>query len=101
MRELYNLLVVHPEMDNNERQAISHELLNAIAAGDYPIEDNGLYLRVTDTDDADKMDIGLWYHHKDEDGNISVKNVTNDKGEILEVLHSKYIEKHNIDSKKL
>ena len=101
MRELYRLLLSNEEMDNEEKIDINHTLLSAIVAGDYPIEENGLYLRVTNTEDADKMDVELWYDRKDEDGNISVKNISNDKGQILDVLHKKYLEKKESKGKNL
>lgn len=93
MQEMYNLLITNDYMDNEEKIDISHTLLNAITAEIYPIEENGLYLRVTDTDDYEKIDVSLWNDHRDEDGNRSVKEVSHDKSEILQVLHRKYLEK--------
>lgn len=93
MKEMFSLLVTNDYMDNEEKIDICHTLLSAITCELYPIEENGLYLRVTDTEDVDKEDITLWSNHLDEDGNRSVKIVATDKGEILQVLHRKYLEK--------
>ena len=101
MRELYRLLISNDYMDNEEKIDINHTILNAVVSELYPIEENGLYLRVTDTEDVEKMDISLWSNHLDEDGNRSVKMVTQDKGEILQVLHNKYLEKQQTNERKL
>ena len=93
MKEMFSLLVTNDYMDNEEKIDICHTLLSAITCELYPIEENGLYLRVTDTEDVDKEDITLWSNHLDEDGNRSVKEVATDKSEILQVLHRKYLEK--------
>ena len=93
MREMFNLLLTNKYMEDEEKLAIKDILLNAISAEIYPLEENGLYLRVTDTDDYEKEDVTLWSDHKDEDGNRSVKMVTEKKDEILQVLHRKYLEK--------
>ena len=101
MRELYRLLTSNDYMDSEEITSINHILINAIHCDILPIEENGRYLRVTDADDADKIDVALWYRHKDEDGNISVKEITKDKEEILKVLHEVYLEKKEEKGRKL
>ena len=93
MREMFNILMTNKFIEDEEKLAIKDILLNAISAEIYPLEENGLYLRVTDTDDYEKEDVTLWSDHKDEDGNRSVKIVTEKKDEILQVLHRKYLEK--------
>jgi hypothetical protein len=99
MRELFKLLISSTELSNEEKVDIMRTLTSAIVSEIYPIEENGLYLRVTDTEDLDKMDIALWYNHKDEDGNRSVRDITHDKGEILATLHKKYLEKQDNNEK--
>ena len=101
MRELFKLLVSREDLSNDEKVSIMRTLMSAIISELYPIEENGLYLRVTDTEDFDKIDVALWYDHKDEDGNISVRPITTDKGEILEALHQKYLEQEKSDNKRI
>ena len=99
MKEMFSLLVTNDYMDNEEKINISHLLLSAITCELYPIEENGLYLRVTDTEDIEKEDVTLWSNHLDEDGNRSVRDITHDKGEILATLHKKYLEKQDNNEK--
>ncbi len=103
MKELYRLLVSSKDFTTDEVMSISNTLQNAIVTSPdmYPIEENGLCLRVIDTEDPNKIDVALWSNHLDEDGNRSVKMVSNDKQEILDALHTKYLERQESSQKKL
>jgi len=89
MRELYRLLVAKKDWDPKEISAVSNTILNAVHSDILYIDDSH-FLRATDVEDVDKVNIELWEDIKDEDGNISVRKVDCTKEEMLEVLHSKY-----------
>jgi len=90
MKEMYRLLLSNPNMSNEEKVAISHKLLNAIVAEELFI-DAGYYLRVTDTEDADLMDVQLWSRSVDSDGVMTKANTGCNKEQILEALHKVYL----------
>ena len=89
MKELFALLIKCDYMDREEKGKITNLLLNAIVADTQPIND-GLYIKVYNTEDAEKMDIELWYKNVDEDGNIEHGNTGYNKEQILRSLYDNY-----------
>ena len=87
MRELINILLNDENVPNEGKMAIAHTLIDAVSVGEYPLGEDGLYLRATDTEDANLCDVELWYNRKDEDGNISVGNTGLSKEEIITKLY--------------
>ena len=90
MREMYRLLITNEYMDNEEKVAISNKLMNLMAADVLPVMD-GYYLKVHDTEDADKADLELWARNVDENGVTDHANTHFTKEEILMVMHKAYI----------
>ena len=90
MREMYRLLITNDYMDNEEKVAISNKLMNLMAADVLPVMD-GYYLKVYDTEDADKANLELWVRNVDENGVTDHENTHFTKEEILMVMHKAYI----------
>ena len=90
VKEVLDSVITSEYYTNEEKIGITHKLLDAIAAEDLPIYDD-MFVRVSNTDDPEKMSIDLFYHKKDEDGNISFKNLNADKDQIIGVLYKDYV----------
>ena len=90
MREMYRLLITNDYMDNEEKVAISNKLMNLMAADVLPVMD-GYYLKVHDTEDADKADVELWARNVDEYETTDHANTGFSKEEILMVMHKAYL----------
>jgi len=99
VKDIFDLLITDDRFDNDAKMGITHVILNAITAEDLPISDD-LRLRVNDTENHELMNMELFYYKKDEDGNISYRNMNADKEQLINVMYKEYL-KEKEDVKRL
>ena len=99
VKDLLSQIIHDEKYNNDDKIGLTHILLDAITSGDLPLSD-GLFLRVSNTEEHELMNIELFYDRRDEDGNISFGNTNSNIDQILDVMYKEY-KKDQENEKKL